>query len=181
MKCLPMWEPWATLMALGVKTIETRGWATSHRGPMAIQATKSGLSKADFLETVEHTPGIYAALSTVPGFCEWFNRKGRGIKLDEVLPLGKIIAVVSLRECVPTTAHNQLKYASADAVRVKESYFGDYTCGRFGWMTDNLFRLPRPIPFVAHQGFNDLEVNVVVELRDQWRDVFGQAMGGIKE
>ena len=24
MKCLPMWEPWATLVAIGVKGIETR-------------------------------------------------------------------------------------------------------------------------------------------------------------
>lgn len=35
---LSLWQPWATLVALGVKTIETRSWSTHYRGPLAIHA-----------------------------------------------------------------------------------------------------------------------------------------------
>lgn len=38
MKALTLHQPWASLIALGVKTIETRSWSTSYRGPLAIHA-----------------------------------------------------------------------------------------------------------------------------------------------
>lgn len=38
MKALTLHQPWASLVALGVKTIETRSWGTSYRGPLAIHA-----------------------------------------------------------------------------------------------------------------------------------------------
>lgn len=38
MPVLTLWQPWASLIALGAKTIETRGWSTSHRGRIAIHA-----------------------------------------------------------------------------------------------------------------------------------------------
>ncbi len=38
MRTLTLTQPWATLVALGAKTIETRSWQTSYRGPLAIHA-----------------------------------------------------------------------------------------------------------------------------------------------
>lgn len=40
MIALTMWEPWASLVAYGVKQLETRDWSTRHRGPVAIHASK---------------------------------------------------------------------------------------------------------------------------------------------
>jgi len=40
MKALTLTQPWATLVILGVKRIETRGWATPYRGRIAIHAAK---------------------------------------------------------------------------------------------------------------------------------------------
>jgi hypothetical protein len=40
MKALTLTQPWATLVAIGAKTIETRSWPTSYRGPLAIHAAK---------------------------------------------------------------------------------------------------------------------------------------------
>lgn len=37
-KALTIRQPWASLIAAGVKTIETRGWSTRYRGPLAIHA-----------------------------------------------------------------------------------------------------------------------------------------------
>lgn len=38
MKAISLWQPWASLVALGVKTIETRSWSTKYRGPLTIHA-----------------------------------------------------------------------------------------------------------------------------------------------
>lgn len=40
MRCLTLKEPWATLVREGKKTIETRTWRTSYRGPILITTSK---------------------------------------------------------------------------------------------------------------------------------------------
>ena len=40
MKALSVRQPWAELIARGEKTIEIRDWATKHRGPLLIVASK---------------------------------------------------------------------------------------------------------------------------------------------
>jgi hypothetical protein len=40
MKAISLWQPWASAMAVGLKTVETRHWSTSYRGHMAIHAAK---------------------------------------------------------------------------------------------------------------------------------------------
>jgi hypothetical protein len=46
-RVLSLWQPWASLVALGVKTIETRSWSTKYRGPLAIHAAARKPTKAD--------------------------------------------------------------------------------------------------------------------------------------
>lgn len=41
MKALTLHQPWASLVALGVKTIETRSWSTKYRGQLVIHAGRS--------------------------------------------------------------------------------------------------------------------------------------------
>lgn len=40
MKALSVHQPWAGLLALGTKTIETRTYKTAHRGPVVICSTR---------------------------------------------------------------------------------------------------------------------------------------------
>lgn len=40
MKAITIWQPWASLLAHGMKQYETRSWATKYRGPIAIHAAK---------------------------------------------------------------------------------------------------------------------------------------------
>lgn len=40
MKALSVRQPWANMIASGEKTIETRTWATKHRGELLIVSTK---------------------------------------------------------------------------------------------------------------------------------------------
>jgi activating signal cointegrator 1 len=41
MKALTLTQPWATLVASGAKTIETRSWSTKYRGLLAVHAAAS--------------------------------------------------------------------------------------------------------------------------------------------
>src|ERR1035441_8202753 len=40
MKALTLTQPWASLMGLRQKTVETRSWGTSYRGELVIHAAK---------------------------------------------------------------------------------------------------------------------------------------------
>lgn len=40
MKCISLWQPWASYVAYGMKRFETRHWRTNHRGPLAIHAAR---------------------------------------------------------------------------------------------------------------------------------------------
>lgn len=40
MKALSLWQPWASAMCLGLKTVETRSWGSGYRGQLAIHAAK---------------------------------------------------------------------------------------------------------------------------------------------
>ena len=44
MKALTLYQPYATAIALGLKKYETRSWATSYRGPLAIHTSVKKLS-----------------------------------------------------------------------------------------------------------------------------------------
>lgn len=43
MKAITLWQPWASLLACGAKGYETRSWATSYRGQIAIHAAKKDI------------------------------------------------------------------------------------------------------------------------------------------
>jgi len=83
MKAITLIQPWATLVAIGAKQIETRGWRTFYRGPLAIHASKR-LPAWQFRDTLE-AHGIHSFMQ---------------------LPLGAIIATCTLVDCVRITPDN---------------------------------------------------------------------------
>jgi hypothetical protein len=116
-KVLTLWQPWATLIAEGVKTIETRSWRTNHRGPLAIHAARSTGSQLRATYTEEpcdcgetdcgHSDMLTddaAARASALGSRGWWPSCGvnelpsRGGKR---LPFGTIVATCTLADCVP--------------------------------------------------------------------------------
>ena len=47
LKCLSLWQPWASFVMHGYKMNETRSWPTNYRGDLAIQAAKNRSALAD--------------------------------------------------------------------------------------------------------------------------------------
>ncbi len=50
MKAITLWQPWASLIAIGAKKIETRSWATKYRGPLAIHAAIKAVEKPLYID-----------------------------------------------------------------------------------------------------------------------------------
>lgn len=93
MKALTLWQPWASLMALGVKWIETRSWSTSYRGWLAIHAAarrpEIGLVLGDrVVGTLNGEPVLHGVATPL---------------VTKALPLGSIVAAGRLVDVLPIT------------------------------------------------------------------------------
>ena len=136
MKTLTLTQPWATLVALEAKRIETRSWCTSYRGPLAIHAAKRMPKAAISLcwDTLFRT--ALEAGGYRPGSSPTTNSFG--------LPLGAVIAVAVLIDIQPITLENR--------PTEPEYSFGDYAPGRFAWILQDVYRLPDPVPAKGRLG-----------------------------
>jgi hypothetical protein len=146
-KALTIWQPYASL--IGAKTIETRGWATSHRGELLIcAAARCDRLVQGFLAGREIQRALAALL---PGAMP--NR----ITIDD-LPLGAAVAVVELVDCLPVGD------LPTSFIR-RELPFGDFRPGRFGWLFKRIRRI-KPFPVVGRQGLFEVEINQPIEVDD---------------
>lgn len=130
MKTLSLTQPWATLVAIGAKRVETRSWKTSYRGPIAIHAAK-GFPKWAREFTLE--PMVYEAVR--------FDK-------HEGYPLGALIATARLVNILPTDIliGGTVFDVSFEPLSERERFFGDYSSGRFGWFLEDVRQLDKPIP-----------------------------------
>lgn len=129
MKAISLWQPWATAVAIGAKTIETRHWWTPYRGRLAIHAAKKDTAELREFFTWDACKPVRDA-----GF----------LRFDQ-LPFGAIVATARLVECLRTN--------DVDALTPQERSLGDYGPGRYAWMFDDIEGFVNPIPYRGAQGF----------------------------
>lgn len=136
MKALSLTQPWATLVAIGAKRIETRSWHTTYRGRLAIHAAK-GLGSvgghSGLIDLCLRPPFAAALLA---------GGKGRIVPGDD-LPLGAIVATANL-VLVEDSRHAEGTLRRYGAPH--ERAFGDYSPGRYLWVLRDVRALPEPIP-----------------------------------
>jgi len=147
MKALTILQPYASLVAIEAKTIETRSWPTKYRGPLAIHAGKRYLETDD----ANISKAIFEALSVVP----------RGITYPSILPFGAVIAIACLVGCyeIKTIGRKPIdqggeRWAMLENdiyVHGDECNFGYYHPGRFAWILENV-RAIAPIEAKGKQG-----------------------------
>ena len=167
LKSITLHEPWATLMAIGAKRIETRDWKEMYRGPVAIHAAKGGLTMADLFDTCATDP--FKSVLKHSGTLH----AGMGHKeVSAAFPRGHIIAVGILSGCLPTEANICLPGVFDDYPELdtpQERAFGNYAPGRFGFVFTDMARLKTPVPFKSRQGkLIDLDRTAELAVRDQW-------------
>jgi len=146
MKALTLWQPWASLVAEGVKTIETRSWKTSYRGPLAIHASVMGAAWA--------FPGsdvAWEALAEVYGLRDGYElwhecAAGEGYQQGYITPpFGSVLATCELLDVVPTEGF-------CFSIDDPQPGYGDFTPGRYAWLLGEITRLPEPVPARGKQG-----------------------------
>lgn len=116
MKALTLTQPWAELVAAGLKQWETRSWSTGYRGLVAIHAAKGFPREAREFAAVER------GLGRVPA----------RIVLGAVVAVATLVDVKRTEEVGPSLSG-------------LERHLGDYTPGRFAWQLADVHRLSEPI------------------------------------
>lgn len=156
MKALTLTQPWATLVAIGAKQIETRGWATDYRGPLAIHAAK-GYGKGG-MRGHKELCGTEPFCSVLNAACKRHYAPWSGLREiveHPFMPMGAIVATCVLvniaeimTDCLWTTRNGKLiKGGRSPLPDEPERSFGDYTpFGRYAWFLTNVRPLDVPIP-----------------------------------
>jgi activating signal cointegrator 1 len=137
---LSLQQPWASLVVLGSKRIETRSWHTPYRGWLAIHSS------------AEFPPWAREFLRAEP-----FKRELERIRGD--LPLGQILAVVKLATCFEITE------SFVHSMERLEYTFGDYTPGRYAFSLTDLHPLARPIPYKGRLGTWSIPPETEIRIR----------------
>lgn len=131
MKAITLYQPYASLVACGAKTNETRSWHTWYTGPLAIHAAQTE---------------AYLFLATAPGrFRDALL--AAGVDADN-LPTGAVVATSDLKACVQIVNQSII---DALAPTENEVYFGDWTLDRYAWVLSSPRMFVKPIPAQGHQ------------------------------
>lgn len=162
MKAITLWQPHATLVAIGVKKFETRSWSTHYRGPLIIHAAKR-------FEDSE------VRLCFDEPFRTCLQQAGYRKASD--LPLGAAIAMVDLIDILPVEQ-------VVGKIDGRELAFGNYQPGRFAWELANLLSFPNPIPMRGRQGLWTLaqdELALIPNPINFWRHTTSTVMMALEK
>lgn len=135
MKCISLWQPWASLIFGEIKPDlfkrwETRSWSTSYRGPLLIHAAQKHFSERD-------AKVLFRDMGIGDYFHNW-----RG------MPYGAILGKVELVDCISTNTNGFYRSIySSDQLRL-----GNYGPDRFAWKLENPVLFKTPIPYKGQQG-----------------------------
>ena len=148
MYAITLHQPWATLIALGIKAVETRSWPVPGRLLGQVIAVHAG-------KRVVRRPG------------DRIEQKLR-IRLWEdwirTIPAGAVLATVTLAGMAqveyvdPMTGHavhdgRTEVGCAAGTGRTPIDPWGDFSAGRWLWFLNDVESLPEPIPAVGRQSF----------------------------
>ena len=149
MPAITLHQPWASLIALGVKRIETRHWFP-HRDligkRIAIHAAKRPITDRYFRNAPREITSRWNMLTAVCGVAD--------------VPYGKVVATAVLRNAWDVQ-HIEHYQSGLFAVNDRDNEqrrspidpFGDFTIGRVLWFLDEIEALDDPIEATGRQQF----------------------------
>jgi hypothetical protein len=139
MKTLSLTQPWASLVVLGVKQLETRRWQTKHRGPLAIHAGKNYPSAARILCLQE----------------PWRSAlQEAGVDVWAKLPRGCLLGMVDLIDCIRVEEFGE--------VPAKELPLGDFRPGRWIWRLTNARPFADAVPYPGRLGLFEVSDDLLI-------------------
>lgn len=141
MKAVSLWQPWASLIACGAKTVETRSWPA----PRTVVGQRIAIHAAKRTSelTMTREPLFRDALR---------DHRDRVRLVGGELPLGFIVATAVLAECFRMDA---ARCADVRTTAPLEYAFGHWEPGRFGWRLTDV-EVVEPIAYRGAQGVFDV-------------------------
>lgn len=123
MRAITLHQPYASAVALGLKTIETRSWSTAYRGPIVIHAALAAgpEQRRNWDRMHPQDRAVFAAA---------------GIHFLTALPLMRPVAVAELVGVVSVDEALSLRLVGFEGDA--ELRWGDYKPGRFAWVLKNI-------------------------------------------
>lgn len=143
MRALTLIEPWASLVALGLKTVETRSW----RPPESLIGDRIAIHASKSREAIED--GTASRLFHLAG-----------LETPDSWPFGCIVAVAQIERVQRTEDARAI-------ISSKEESFGNYSPGRFAWHFDGIVRLSKPLPTRGMLGLWIIELTHLSELQER--------------
>lgn len=125
-RAISLWQPWADLVARGLKGYETRSWNISYRGIIAIHAAKKKLNSRDYGEVLR-----------------------RQMLQDEVDPY---FLRFGCFVCFAEVIDSEHTEAVRGNLSLRELAYGNFDDERFAWKFGRIFPLRETIDFPGHQG-----------------------------
>lgn len=160
MRAITLTQPWATLVALGAKTVETRSWGTSYRGRLLIHAAQG-------------FPRDAKALCFLSPWAYCLRRRFSVAPYPpNLLPRKAAVAVADLVNVLPTSdpvvqsrflESGQNKPPWQWTPDELNAEFGNFEPGRFVWVLANVRRLRAPYPMAGALGLWNVPPHIDVE------------------
>lgn len=180
-RAISLHQPWASLVALGIKKYETRSWSTKYRGKLLICSTQAhsvtvGLMKDADLVWAEY-PSLYPEDMTnatepqkqLVKMLGWSWKENISLyhaklcdyaKPSKYFDKGKVLCVVDLANCHPMILNSVVP---TDLERI----CGNWTPDRYALELVNLMPLPEPIPIKGKQGLWIPDSSMIQEVERQ--------------
>ncbi len=135
MKTISIWNPFATLLAHGHKTIETRSWPA----PKSLIGQRIGIASTKVIR-----PEQKAAFADAE-FRKFYDQTGLPQELSE-LPHGYLLGSAILHSCDVITDED------LEDITEEEKLYGWFREGYYAWRMRAPELLPEPIPVRGAQG-----------------------------
>ena len=150
MYAISLWQPWASLIAEGIKVQETRNWAPPKHligERIAIHAAKRRLTKAELRE--------------LPSMIHHDMSVRYGHFWEEDVPYGAVVATVELGGACRVIGKDKMLGLEGRLIYTNEpcrlfsDIYGDYSVGRIIWWLKDIEKFQEPVPAAGKQGFWD--------------------------
>ncbi len=164
MKVLTVQQPWATLIAAGVKPYEFRKWTTDYRGPLLIHAAKK-LDWEAFRDpwVLKHLKRLGVVECHKADPADDFEEPMVFI-LGEKMPRSAILCGAFLERIIDLgqlgIPHDLKKLLQAQDWNTAE------LAGHFAWKLERVYKLKAPIPSSGALGLWDPPAGLDIEVRD---------------
>ncbi len=137
LKAISLWQPWASLIPLGLKHYETRSWKTNYRGKLLICSTAKS-TNAQYQQYLKICNEV-----TLP---PW----------DETnFPYGQAIALCDLTDCIQMTAEFIAQQSRTEIL------CGDWQVGRYAWKLENIQPITEPFAVKGKQGLFNIPLTTI--------------------